>query len=194
MGNPKRLSLVLACFLGLMVGVGLGAYSTSLEPEVPGFRGRSLAGASVVSAQQSPECGGGEPPAGGWAPWAFDEDGFKTYEMTLAQASAQYLFELPSTSPTGFSLLDEFVTVIYMTGSDYTVHVSWQQPSQQSTGDTITLYAKYGDPYEGHEDDSIWWAASSGTEYELAATDSTVTNADLLAMACSMPSYAGACP
>ena len=131
-------------------------------------------------------------PEGGWAPWANDPDGFKVYTRTVAAAQAEFDFELPMT-PGGFEMLDWFSEVIYMTGSDYTVHVYWQRPNAGATGETITLYVKYGNPYPEHLG-PVWWSAPGGITYELGTLDPTVSTDDLQAMACTMSTYPGPCP
>lgn len=149
--------------------------------------------APAARAEHPPGDCTGPTPEGGWAPWAFDEDGFKPYTMTLASAQDTYGFEMPSAVPHHLAVVDDMVSVVYLSGIDYTVHVLWQQPSRRSTGETVTMYVRHGGPSGSHAPVSVWWSAPGSVEYELASIDPDVGLADLAAMACSMRSYAGPC-
>jgi hypothetical protein len=154
--------------------------------------GVAVVGLRAASSATSTPCAP-PTPQGGWAPWAYDEDGFKPYTMTLASALSTYRFEMPTEIPANFSVVTDTVDVIYMTGTDYTVHVLWQQPSRYATGETVVLYVRHGHPYDEFLSGSVHWSAPGDITYDLASADPDVGQAELTEMACSMPSFPGPC-
>jgi len=193
--HSRRRTLGVALLgMGILIG-GLWAGQSLDSGDGSGMAPRAFGEATVTL-----DCGDvptDVPPFDGYVP---------NRQMPVAKMVAEYDIELPTWAPKNFELVDQLGMIDEMKFSGQSVirtyQIVWHNKTlatvdaqDQSTYDShiVLVLTDDPDPVGLLDSDTVSWQLPTGEYYSLYTSDSSVTMADLEAMACTMPSYPGSC-